>query len=163
MAVPLTLRPPEPVSILAPGPDRAAPGTVEERPPPSTLIAIREVPAAHQPAVTDLPRPPAVLEHIVPRGEAAAPATVEKGPQNRIAVLEPAPPPGRAVLAIQPAPGSPSVPRVQVRIGAIEIHPTGPADTAPSPAPPAVAPTTGQSQAGFDDFVALRTYAPTGW
>ena len=161
--VALTPRMPEHVSITAHGPDRAAPSAVEERP-PSRLTSIREVPAADEHSVTDLARRPVVvLEQVVARGEAAEPRAVEQSPEPRVAILEPAPKAVLGALAVQPATVPASLPRVHVRIGAIEIHPTGSADTAPAPAAPAAAPTTAQAQAGFDDFVALRTYAHSGW
>jgi hypothetical protein len=88
------------------------------------------------------------------------------GDSGRSAIADPSPTPAPLASQVEPpAPETVLLPErvVHVRIGAIEIH-GAPAPMAAPPAPPSQpASMPPSSDAGFDRYMRLRSYAPREW
>ena len=98
------------------------------------------------------PRSPALRE----RAEAVA-VVIEPAPRAEVTI---------PVMALRNDAAPTAERTVHVRIGAIEIHSgdSAQAPTAATPAPAlAVASASASPAGGFDDFTALRSYAPWAW
>jgi hypothetical protein len=166
-------REPLPPSVASPAP-AASLGVVVPPPAPEVAAANGEHPAVAEtvlptvvPVIAAVPElrsqaPPTagatetlVEHHTTTRVVEIVPAAVALSPRREneqsIAVTS---------VRVEPPQAPPADRLVQVRIGAIEI--VGPPLSAPPPAAPPVAPPPARVQ-GFDDFSALRTYAPFHW
>ncbi|HEX7979879.1 MAG TPA: hypothetical protein VF461_14825 [Gemmatimonadaceae bacterium] len=127
--------------IVAPAAIRSLePANSDERVPPSHVVREER----------------SVIEHRIES------VTTEDAPVPMAAVIEPAMQPVVALPVTQPERAIERT--VHVRIGAIEIHgaaaqPPAPAAALPAAEPARSAPLTG----GFDDYAALRSYAPWTW
>jgi len=143
---------PRPATAVEPAALARAAFTVPAPLAPEPLTALRRgEPFAHD---SDL---------VVPdRIEAAA----NESPAPEVVTLQPAVLAPAGVPALQSAPAPERT--VHVRIGAIEIYPAraepgSPAPAALAPTPVATSSAPASAAGGFDDYAALRSYAPWAW
>ncbi len=146
-----------PVQRVTPEPERSLPA--------AALASVAPTPRPEPPRVTV----PVPLPESVPPAEPSATPKVENpsipepqalsAPQASLALSsprtpEPALPPRPRAEPVAPEPPEPAEPRIEVRIGRVELR------TAPPPAPP---PAPSRERRGFEDHALARRYLRRKW